>query len=223
MGSFRRNLGFFGALSLALAIGGTASVAAQDAGSGSAPRAGDGSAADEVTQMRHRDSRGGPRRGFRDRGGRGGFRDRAGMRQPLRLGMAGGVIRTETIVDAGEDGFVTHRMERGEVAAVGDTAISISLANGETSDITITDDTRVLGVARSPIGRRHRVGIVGRSVADISVGDSAMVTSRSVDGGDFEALRILAVGTAEPAAEDGATSDGAEAGAEAGTTSVQSA
>jgi hypothetical protein len=216
MGTIRRNLGFIATASLALVIGGSAAVVAQGPLPGFGPFGSDG-AIDEQLQMR---GRGGDFFGHGGRGFRGGFR------APLRIGMASDIIRSETIVNAGDDGFVTHRIEQGEVSAVSDDSLSVSLANGETSEVVVTDDTLVLAVDSDTTRRRPRSRIVEASISDVSSGDAVMVTSQSTGDGPFEANRIVVVTPIETDAAESDSTDAADdadasADADAAAASVQ--
>ncbi|MFV2064782.1 MAG: hypothetical protein ACC726_14915 [Chloroflexota bacterium] len=208
----RRNLGFITAASLALVIGGSAVVVAQGPLPGFGPTGSD-LAIDDQSQMRGRSG------DFFGRGGR-GFR--GGFRAPLRFGMASDIIRTETIVDAGDDGFVTHRNEQGEVSAVSDSSLSVSLANGETSEIAVTDDTTILTIDSDSMKRRRRIRIVEASISDVGSGDVVMVTSRSTGDGAFEASRIVVMALTETDAAGG-TDSSDDTDASAGTDAAAAA
>lgn len=221
--STRRDLGFITAASMALVLGGSAAVVAQAPNGGAAPDAGSAPAigAEAPDEQLHRS---GDRRGPSFRGRRGSRGERGlpgrGFAGPGRLGIDQRIIRSETIVDGGEQGIVTQRVENGTVAATGEGSLTIELANGESSEVAITDGTMILAVATpADDGFRGRRGLRARimpgSLDDVAVGASVNVASRSTDGGPFEAHRVVvrpmtdATEAAIDAPDAGATDDAA--------------
>lgn len=200
-----RNLALLIAAPMALVLGASVAVAAPAAPGDDGPLAGPGQSRE---QLRSRDGGQRPiaRRGSRARGG---WRGDRGIRRPLRPGIVDGLIRTETILDMGDAGIVTRRTEQGQVASVGDGSLELQLANGETSQVAVSDGTMVLSVDTSGPRRRLRARIMRGAIDDIAAGDRVIASSSSVDGGPFEASRIVVLGSSDAAdGTDSSSSDG---------------
>jgi hypothetical protein len=128
----------------------------------------------------------------------------------LRMGLSDSIVRTETTVDLGDDGIVTHRADNGSVTSATDTALEYTLATGETASVTIGEDTAAWALSQASSttslrpSRRVRLAAEAIAPADIAVGSAIMVTATSQEDGSFLATRIVV----KPAAE--ASDEGTE-------------
>jgi hypothetical protein len=142
--------------------------------------------------------RGAARAELRGFGPFGPFGDRLG------LGLdADGVVRNETIVDLGEAGFLTRRVDSGTVTGAGETELSYTLATGETATVTTDEDTEILAlteVSQDDDGgllRRRMLTLDEVTLADIPADAEIVVWSEAGEAGTFVAQRIIV----QPAAD----------------------
>lgn len=203
MGTNGRKLAIAGAVALTLAIAGATVAGAHDSGRGMGPGQGGGPGYGQEGygqpggEMLHG-------RGM----GRGGFFGERGMgRGPIGEAIREGVgehldilVRTERILDLGEDGFRVERMEHGTVTSATETALVFTLATGEEVTVSVDADTDVfdLDMADRPI--RDEI-----AVTEIVAGADVLVASEQQADGSFLAKNVrvlpeLAVAT-EAAAE----------------------
>jgi hypothetical protein len=196
----RHTLAVTGA-TLALVMAGTAVVAAHGGGADRGDRAfgGDGRGI----------LRGELGRGFPGLGGR--------LGPGFGLG-DDGLVRNETIVDLGEAGFLTRRVDDGTVTSASDTELTYTLATGETATVSADEDTEVLAV--SEVSEDDDPGILRRAMtldeialADIRADADVIVWSEAGESGDFVAQRVIVRPTEDATAEaaDEAASDAATA------------
>lgn len=127
------------------------------------------------------------------------------------MGLADGFIRSETTLDLGDDGIVTHRSDNGSVTSA--SALDYTLATGEAASVTIGEDTTVWALTQassdSAFRPSHRVRLSAEAItpADIALGSEVMVSATSQADGSFLASRIVVkpiaevVGGADAAAE----------------------
>jgi hypothetical protein len=132
-----------------------------------------------------------------------------------------GFVRHETIYQT-EDGTVSHRTDAGTVASTGEASLEYTLATGETASLTTDDATQIvsLSVESMELGNsgRTRERLVPETVAlaDLAVGSEVLVWSQSQADGSFLAQRIVvrpaAEVTTDDAAVDGSSTDDAASG-----------
>lgn len=212
MQTTKTRLAAVSAATLALAIAGTAAVAAH-------PGDREDFWGDEM----------GPgRMGGLGRGDMGGFGWDGGS--PGRLGgvfaeATDGFVRHETIYQT-EDGTVSQRTDAGTVASTGETSLEYTLATGETASLTTDDATEIvsLSVESFELGRsgRTRERLVPETVAlsDLAVGTEVLVWSQSQADGTFLAQRIVVRPAADVTADDAAVDESSEDDAASGITEV---
>lgn len=132
------------------------------------------------------------------------------------VGLSDGFVRSETTLDLGDDGIVTHRADNGSVTGASDAGLDYTLATGEPASVTIGEDTVVVALAEvsSDTGlhsfRRAWVSAEEIAPADIAVGSEVIVSATSQEDGSFVADRIVVKPTAEDAdvAEAAETTEG---------------
>jgi hypothetical protein len=144
-----------------------------------------------------------------DFGGPGGFAGRAIGPLGERFGLGDdGVIRSETIVDLGEAGFLTRRVDSGTVMSASETELAYTLANGEAATVSADEDTEVLTVDEVAADddqpfRRRLLALEEIALSEIPADAEVVVWSESGDAGTFVAQRVV-VQPAEDAADDAA-------------------
>ena len=165
-------------------------------------------------------------RGFGGDAGRGILRGELGPGFGGRLGPGfglgdDGLVRNETIVDLGEAGFLTRRVDDGTVTSASDTELTYTLATGETATVSADEDTEVLAVTE--VNEDDDPGILRRAMtldeialADIPADADVVVWSEAGESGDFVAQRVIVRPTeattadaADDAASDAATAEAA--------------
>lgn len=129
----------------------------------------------------------------------------------LGLGLDGdGVVRTESIVDLGEAGFLTRRVESGTVTAAGEADLSYTLANGEAVSVTTDEDTEILALTEvsededGGLLRRRAMTLDEATLADIPADAEVVVWSEAGESGTFVAQRIVVQPSADAASDDDA-------------------
>lgn len=136
-----------------------------------------------------------------------------------------GFVRHETIYQT-EDGTVIHRTDAGTVASTGEASLEYTLATGETASLSTDDATEIvsLSVESFELGRsgRTRDRLVPEPVAlaDLAVGTEVLVWSQSQADGTFLAQRIVVRPAAEITADDAAVDESGEDDAASGITEV---
>lgn len=183
MGTNGRKLAIAGAVALTLAIAGATVAGAHDDGRGMGPGDGSGQGFGRPGGEMHHGRGMGPGGFFGERGmGRGpiGDRIREGIGEHLDI-----LVRTETILDLGEDGFRVERMEHGTVTSVTETALVFTLATGEEVSVTVDADTDVFDL--DPEARPIRDEI---AVTEIAAGADVLVASEQQADGSFLAKNV---------------------------------
>jgi hypothetical protein len=136
-----------------------------------------------------------------------------------------GFVRHETIYQT-EDGTVSHRTDAGTVASTGEASLEYTLPTGETASLTTDDATEIvsLSVESFELGNsgRTRERLVPETVAlaDLAVGTEVLVWSQSQADGSFLAQRIVVRPAAEVTADDAAVDASGEDDAASGITEV---
>ena len=99
------------------------------------------------------------------------------------------------IVDLGEAGFLTRRVDDGTVTSASDTELTYTLATGETATVSADEDTEVLAVTE--VNEDDDPGILRRAMtldeialADIPADADVVVWSEAGESGDFVAQRV---------------------------------
>lgn len=209
MGTNGRKLAIAGAVALTLAIAGATVAGAHDSGRGTGPGWGAeqayGQPGGEMAHGRGMGPGMGPGGdGFGGRGmGRGpiGERIRDGLGEHLDI-----LVRTERILDLGEDGFRVERMEHGTVTSVTESALVFTLATGEIVTVTVDADTDVVDI--DPQERPMRDEI---AVTEVAPGADVLVASEQQPDGTFLATTVRVL--PELAAETDDAADTPEASA----------
>ena len=118
-----------------------------------------------------------------------------------------GVVRSETIVDLGEAGFLTRRVDSGTVTGASDTELTYTLANGEAATVSADEDTEVLTVSEvtedddAGLFRRRLQSLDEIALSEIPADAEVVVWSEAGDAGTFVAQRVI-VQPADDAADD---------------------
>jgi hypothetical protein len=145
----------------------------------------------------------GPARGAA-RAGMPGFGPFGPLDHRLGLGLVeDGIVRSESILDLGEAGFLTRRVDSGTVTGTGESELSYTLANGEAATVSIDEDTEILALTEvsedddDGLLRRRMMSLDEASLADIPADAEVVVWSEAGDAGTFVAQRVIV----EPSAE----------------------
>ncbi len=183
MGTNGRKLAIAGAVALTLAIAGATVAGAHDSGRGMGPGDGSGQGYGQPGGEMHHGRGMGPGGFFGERGmGRGpiGDRIREGIGEHLDI-----LVRTERILDLGEDGFRVERMEHGTVTSVTESALVFTLATGEEVSVTVDAGTDVFAFDPEARPIRDEIAVTG-----IAVGADVLVASEQQADGSFLARNV---------------------------------
>jgi hypothetical protein len=139
-----------------------------------------------------------------------------GQFRGMLAGAFDGFVRSETTFET-EDGLVTRRVDNGTVTIAGDASIDYALAGGETATAAIDEDTQVIALSLETV----EVGLRGFSrerllpeaieVAEIAAGSEIVLWATSEADGTFLADRIIVQPPADVTDDDVASGDDAVA------------
>ncbi len=142
-----------------------------------------------------------------------GMADMGFMGGPMRgqMGAAFNDFERREVTLQTATGTTVQRVENGVVDVATDSSLEFSLGSGEVVSVTLADDTEIVAFSEETVERggwsRQRMVPTEVAAADIAAGAQVVVWSASEDGSDFVAERIVIQPMTDTATDDAAPAE----------------